>query len=230
MTNSQKPIVIFGVSQLADLAHFYFRHDTDREVVAFTVDANYIESEEHDDLPVAPFEEIAERFPPERFDLFLPISFKKMNGVRQARFETAKAQGYTCASYVSSKATTWPDLTIGENCFIFEDNTIQPFVTIGDNCVLWSGNHIGHHTRIGDHVFITSQVVVSGACEIGDNCFLGVNATIRDETCLAPSTLVGMGAAITKDTAEGEVWLAPRSVRARVSSHRIDSLSHKSGG
>ncbi|MEE4200334.1 acetyltransferase [Erythrobacter sp.] len=228
--NDGKPIVIFGISQLADLARFYFQHDSDREVAAFTVDRDYFESDTHDGLPVVAFEEIASHYPADEFDLFLPISFKKMNAVREARFKQAKAMSYTCASYVSSKATTWPDLDIGENCFIFEDNTVQPFVTIGDNCILWSGNHIGHHTRIGSHVFITSQVVVSGACEIGNNCFLGVNATIRDETTLAPGTLVGMGAVITKDTAEDEVWLAPRSVRARVSSDRIDSLSHKSVG
>ena len=225
-----KPIVIFGVGQLADLAEFYFRHDSDRTVAGFTVDADYLDGDTHNGSPVIAFEDLPGRFPPTDFDLFLPISFKRMNGLRRDRFNAAKDMGYTCASYVSSKATTWPDLDIGENCFIFEDNTIQPFVTIGDNCVLWSGNHIGHHTRIGDHVFLTSHVVVSGACTIGDECFLGVNATIRDETVLAPRTLVGMGAVITKDTAAGEVWLAPRSVRAKFSSDRLDSLSHKSSG
>lgn len=225
-----RPIVIFGVSQLADLADFYFRHDSDREVAGFTVDGDYLEGNTHNDRPLCAFEDIANRFPPSDFDLFLPISFKRMNAVRRDRFHAAKDMGYSCASYVSSKATTWPGLSIGENCFIFEDNTIQPFVQIGDNCVLWSGNHIGHHTVIGDHVFITSHAVVSGACRVGDECFLGVNSTIRDETVLAPCTLVGMGAVITKDTAEGEVWLAPRSVRAKFKSDRLDSLSHKSGG
>ncbi|MEE4538161.1 MAG: acetyltransferase [Erythrobacter sp.] len=225
-----KPIVIFGTSQLADLAQFYFLHDSEREVAAFTLDAGYIEGDRHNGLPVIPFEGITERYPPGEFELFLPISFKRMNQVRRDRFRAAKAQGYRCASYVSSKATTWPDLDIGENCFIFEDNTIQPFVSIGDNCVLWSGNHIGHHTRIGDHVFITSHAVISGACTIGEESFIGVNATIRDETVIAPRSLIGMGATITKDTAEGEVWLAPRSVRAKFASDRIDSISHKSGG
>jgi hypothetical protein len=39
-----------------------------------------------------------------------------------------------------------------------------------------------------------------------------------------------MGACITKDTAEGEVWLSPRPIRAKFKSDRIDSISHKSGG
>ena len=31
---------------------------------------------------------------------------------------------------------------IGENCFIFENQTIQNNVVIGDNVILWSSNHI----------------------------------------------------------------------------------------
>ncbi|MGB7409372.1 MAG: acetyltransferase [Pontixanthobacter sp.] len=225
-----KPIVIFGTGQLADLAHFYFRHDSDRKVAAFTIDQDYRTGDRHNDLPLVDFEQIDQHYPPTDYDLFLPISFKRMNSVRRERFETAKALGYVCASYVSSKATTWPDLDIGENCFIFEDNTIQPFVTIGDNCVLWSGNHIGHHSTIKSHVFITSHVVVSGCCMIGEGSFLGVNATIRDETIVGPDTVIGMASAITKDTNESEVWLAPRSIKGRTQSRSLKSLSHKSSG
>ncbi|WP_420391424.1 acetyltransferase [Acuticoccus sp.] len=224
---SDKPVVIFGIGQLADLAHYYFTTDTARTVAGFTVDAAYVEADQHLRLPVAPFEELTRRFPPSEHDMFLPISFKQMNGIRRDRFHAVKDAGYNCATYISSRATTFDNLVIGENCFVFEDNTIQPFVTIGDNCILWSGNHIGHHTRIGDHVFITSHVVVSGACTIGDMCFLGVNATIRDEMVLGPKTLVGMGATILAPTEEGEVWLAPRSVKAKAKSDRFDRISPK---
>ena len=46
-------------------------------------------------------------------------------------------KGYKLASYVSSKATLLNNRQFGENCFIFEDNTIQPFVKIGNNITLW---------------------------------------------------------------------------------------------
>ena len=227
---SSKPIVIFGCGQLADLAHFYFAHDSEREVAGFTVDAAYRESDRHAGLPLCDFEHVAERFPPSDYELFLPISFKQMNRLRKQRFEAAKAMGYVCASYVSSKATTWPDLDIGENVFIFEDNTIQPFVSIGDNCILWSGNHIGHHSVIEDHVFITSHVVVSGACRIGAESFLGVNATIRDEMVIAERSLIGMAAPITSDTEPGDVYLAPRALKARAKSDKLGKvISPKSG-
>lgn len=223
-------IVIFGISQLASLAHFYFENDSPHEVVAFTVDKNYIEEAEFRGLPVIAFEDIEKKFPPSEYKMFLPISFKQMNYFRKAKFDEAKGKGYQCISYVSSKATTWPDLDIGENCFIFEDNTIQPFVKIGNNCVLWSGNHIGHHSEIKDHVFITSQVVISGCCEIGENSFFGVNATIRDETVIGKASLIGMGAIITKDTPEFSIWVGAKSVMRDGKSIEIDSISHKTNG
>jgi sugar O-acyltransferase (sialic acid O-acetyltransferase NeuD family) len=223
-------IIIFGVSQLASLAHFYFEHDSPHEVVAFTVDKAYISDSRFRNLPVVPFEEVEKIYPPSEFKMFLPISFKRMNHFRREKYESAKSKGYTCVSYVSSKASTWPDLNIGENCFIFEDNTIQPFVSIGNNCILWSGNHIGHHSIVKDHVFITSHVVVSGCCEIGEHSFFGVNATIRDETVIGPETLVGMGAIITKDTPPQSVWIGAKSVMKEYKSTTIDSISHKTVG
>ena len=226
----KKKIVIFGDSQLASLAHFYFTHDSPHEVVGFTIDAAYRTADSFEDLPLVDFETIIEDFPPTKYHMFLPISFKKMNYLRREKFELAKEKGYPIASYVSSKATTWPDLQIGENCFIFEDNTIQPYVKIGDNCVLWSGNHIGHHTVIKNHVFISSHVVISGACIIEDHCFFGVNATVRDETTVAEATLVAMGANIIADTKPQEIHLGQKSTVMNKKSIGLDSLSHKSKG
>jgi len=230
MNEEGKKIVIFGESQLASLAHFYFKQDSPHEVVAFTVDKEYLKNDSFENLPLVAFEDVEKEFPPSRFSMFLPISFKQMSHFRREKYEIAKEKGYELVSYVSSKATTWPDLDIGDNCFIFEDNTIQPYVKIGNNCVLWSGNHIGHHTTIKDHVFITSHVVISGACRIENHSFIGVNATIRDETVIAEATLVGMGANITKDTKPGEIHLGQSSKLMNKKSIDLDSISHKSKG
>lgn len=228
--STPRKVVLFGESQLASLAHFYLKHDSPHEVVAFTVDADYRKSDTYEGLPLVDFETITEQYPPAGHAMFLPVSFKRMSHLRRSKLEAAKEKGYDIISYVSSKATTWPDLDVGENCFIFEDNTIQPFVRIGDNCVLWSGNHIGHHTTIGNHVFVTSQVVISGACTIHDHAFFGVNATVRDETIIGEATLVGMGALITRDTEPYSIHLGAKGKVARGKSVDLDSISHKSGG
>ena len=221
---------MFGVGQWAELAHFYLTHDSPHEVAGFTLDAEYIEDREYKGLPVVPYDEVEQHFAPAEFKMFIPMSFKRMNHARAEKYYDAKKRGYELISYVSSKATTFPGFVCGDNCFIFEDNTIQPFVKIGNNVVLWSGNHIGHHTIIKDHVMITSHVVISGSCTIEPFCFLGVNATVRDETVIARETLVGMGVTILKDTKEFEVYKAAGTQPAGFRSDEIRSLSHKSKG
>jgi sugar O-acyltransferase (sialic acid O-acetyltransferase NeuD family) len=223
-------VVVFGVGNWAELAHFYLTHDSPHEVAGFTLDRDYLDRGSFLGLPVVAFDEVEERYPPDRYQMFLPISFKRMNHVRADRYHEAKRRGYTLISYVSSKATTWPGFECGDNCFIFEDNTIQPFVRIGNNVVIWSGNHIGHHTTIKDHVMITSHVVISGCCTIEEHCFFGVNSAVRDETMVARETVVGMGVTIVKDTREFEVYKTAGVEPAGFRSDQLRSLSHKSKG
>ena len=199
-------VIIFGVLDTAELAHFYLTHDSEHDVVAFTVNREYLQETEFKGLPIVAFEAVETLFSPDDFMFFAPMTGKRMNQNREAIYNQAKAKGYRFISYVSSKATVFGN-PIGENCFILEDNTIQPFTTVGNNVVLWSGNHIGHHGRIDDHVFFTSHVVLSGHCVVESYCFFGVNATIRDYTHLAQGTLVGMATAIYKNTEEWGVYI-----------------------
>lgn len=223
-------VVVFGIGQFAELAHFYLTHDSPNEVVGFTVDGDYLTQDEYLGLPVSAFEEVHDAHTPGDASLFLPISFKRMNHVRAERVEQAKEKGYELVSYVSSHATTFPGFECGENCFILEDNTIQPFVTVGADVIMWSGNHIGHHSTIGDHVMITSHVVISGGCTIEPNCFFGVNSTIRDETVIGRETLVGAGVTILSDTEPYSVFKHAGAEPAGFRSDQIRSISHKSGG
>lgn len=197
-------VVIFGIQDFASLAHFYLKEDSPHEVVAFTVSKEYMPlNKTFEGLPVVPFEELENLYSPDEYALFAPMSHRKMNKLREAIYSQVKDKGYKLVSYVSSKASVFSNVEIGENCFILEDNTIQPFVKIGNNVVLWSGNHIGHHSVIKDHVLFTSHVVLSGHCTVDSYCFFGVNATLRDGLHVAEGTLVAMGACVTKDT---EPW------------------------
>ncbi len=194
-------VVIFGLRDKASLAHFYLTCDSPHTVAAFTVDREFLPAERvFEGLPVVPFDELEARFPTGDFYGFAPLSQQRMNRDRQSVYERFKRKGYKLISYVSTRVTCFPGTSIGDNCFILEDNTIQPFVQIGNNVVLWSGNHVGHHSTIGDHVFVTSHVVLSGHSRVGANCFFGVNATIRDRLTIAEGTLVGMGATLVRDT------------------------------
>lgn len=219
-----RKLVIFGAGDIAELAQFYFCHDSDYEVVAFTVDRDYCDRSRALGLPLIPFDQLAQAYPPSEHALFVALSYKRLNLLRRQRYEAGKALGYTLASYVSSKASIFPGFVVGENCFILEDNTIQPFATVGDNVTLWSGNHIGHHSRIGNHTFVASQVVVSGGVVIGEECFIGVNATLRDHVRIGDRCVIGAGALIMTDAEADGVYAAPASARAKIPSHRLRGI------
>ncbi|SEI54483.1 sugar O-acyltransferase, sialic acid O-acetyltransferase NeuD family [Dyadobacter koreensis] len=200
-------VIIFGVLDTAELAHYYLENDSEHEVVAFSVNREYINEESFRGLPLVAFEDVETIFPPSEYSFFAPMTGRNMNRNREAVYNQVKAKGYQFISYISSYATILDRKVIGENCFILEDNTIQPFTTVGNNVVMWSGNHIGHHGKIKDHVFFTSHVVMSGHCVIESYSFFGVNSTIRDYMTIAQGTLVGMASAITKDTEEWGIYV-----------------------
>jgi sugar O-acyltransferase (sialic acid O-acetyltransferase NeuD family) len=198
-----RKLVIVGDSAFAEVAFEYFTYDSDYEVVAFAVEAQYITRDSLFGLPVVPFESLAESYPPHEHSVYVAMVYSQLNRLRTRLSKTAKALGYPLASYVSSRCFVWRNVELGEHCFVFEDNTLQPFVKVGDNVVLWSGNHIGHHSTIGNNCFISSHVVISGFVTIGENCFLGVNSTIANNISIGNDNWLAPDVTIVKDTADG---------------------------
>lgn len=214
-------VIIFGAGEIAEVAHIYFCHNSSFNTVAFTIDKDYKKSDSFRGLPLVEFETITDKYPPDQYKLFIPISFRDLNSHRANKFKQAKEMGYEMVSYISPNASIMPETTIGENCFIFEDNVIQPKVSIGDNCIIWSGNHIGHHTKIGDHCFIASHAVISGHVSIGNYSFVGVNATIRDNIEIGGKNVIGAGTVILKNTDDNQVFKAQGTKPADISSEDI---------
>jgi len=217
----KKKIVIFGTGDIAQIANYYFSIDTDFEVVAFSINREFIDTNTFEGKPVIPFEEIEEKYPNSEYSMFIALSYSKMNKVRERIYHEAKGKGYVLVNYISSKCSYMSQFPPGDNCFIFEDNTIQPYVKIGNNVTLWSGNHIGHHSIIHDHNFISSHVVISGHCEVMSNCFLGVNATIGHKVKLEKNNIIGAGCIIVKSTSPSEVYVPARSIKLDKTSDQI---------
>lgn len=220
----KKKLVIFGAGEIAQLAHYYFTHDSDVDVVAFTADRAFLTEPSFCGLPVVAFEDVVQLYPPATHSFFVALSYSKLNVIRKDKYLAAKALGYECISYISSKATMLNEGRIGENCFILEDNTVQPFATIGNNVTLWSGNHIGHHSTIKDHSFVSSHVVVSGGVVIGENCFIGVNATLRDHITIGDRCVIGAGTILLSNAEPEGVYMGNETERSKVPSTRLKAI------
>ena len=205
-----KKLVIIGTGDFGEIASEYFRDDSEYEVVAFAVEREYRDTDQLFGLPVVDFEDIEKLYPPAEFCTFVAITYGQLNRVRRRIYESCKKMGYTCASYVSSRAFWGNHAEIGENSFVFEHNTIQYHVKIGNNVVLWSGNHVGHRTVIHDHCWICSHVVISGFCEIGESCFLGVNTALGNHLKVADDVVLAVNAGTVKDLTES-IWVLQQS-------------------
>ena len=219
-----KPVVVFGTGAIATIVHFYLTHDSPWDVVAFTADRDRITTDRFLDLPVVAFDELVDRFPPSTASMFVAIGYSRMNKVRETHYERAREAGYELITYVSTKATTWPGLVVGDNCFVMEDVIVHPFVEIGSDNIIWSGSHIGHGSVVKDHCFISSRTAISGNVTVESNCFFGTNSTIRDRITIARETVVGAGAVILKSTKERGVYVGDDAGPQAFSSDRLPDL------
>jgi sugar O-acyltransferase (sialic acid O-acetyltransferase NeuD family) len=219
-----RPLVVFGTGPVARIAHFLFTHDSRRQVAAFAADASHITEDRLLDIPVVAFEEVTRLYPPAEFDMFVAVGYRRMNAFRAERYQLAKDMGYALPTYVSTRASVWPDLDIGDNCLVMDQVVIHPYARIGADTILWSGSHVGHDAVVGDHCFIASHAVVSGYVTIEPRCFLGSNATIRDGVTVARECVVGAGAVIVRDTKPGEVHAPSQSRLLPISSDRLPNL------
>jgi sugar O-acyltransferase (sialic acid O-acetyltransferase NeuD family) len=207
MKNILKKIVIFGTSDFASQVSFYLKNDSDFEIVAYTVDAEYNKQKSYLNLPVVDFETVQEIYPPTEFAMFVAIGYHKLNLTRENKFKEAKAKGYQLISYVCSKNSYWNDLEVGENCFIMEGNIFMQNVKIADNVIIAVGNVFGHDSLIEENCFITSTVVIGGFCTIKKNTFIGINTVIKDKISIGESNILGAGSIMLKNTKNGSSFL-----------------------
>jgi sugar O-acyltransferase (sialic acid O-acetyltransferase NeuD family) len=199
-------VVIVGTGDFARTAATYLREDSPHSVVAFACLGRMNGSERMLGLPVVPFDEMEDLYPPERFAAFVALGYQRCNRERAQTYDLCKARGYRMISYINSRAIRHPDLVIGDNCFIFENVVIHPFVRIGCDVFLWPCTYIGSNGVVGDHCFISAFSVIPMNVSIGPYCFLGANCTIRDGINVAPECVVGAGAVILRNTKPGGVY------------------------
>jgi sugar O-acyltransferase (sialic acid O-acetyltransferase NeuD family) len=211
-------IVIIGAGEIAQLAYEYFTYDSPHEVVAFSVEQQFLKKTEAAGVPVVPFEHLETTHPPAEYKVFIGISYLRLNRVRTRLYQAAKAKGYSAATYISSTAAVWRTAEIGENCLILEQNIIQHQVKIGNNVIMWGGNHVGHHSIIRDNCFITGHVLIAGRSEIGENCFLGASCCIGDYIKIAEDCVIGAGAVVLKSTDARKVYRGNPATAAAVDS------------
>lgn len=209
-------VVIFGAGKIADVAYYHLKNDSPHEVVAFTIDGQYLRDKEKFGLPVVPFEEVANEYSPDEYQMFVAVGYQDLNRFRAQKYEEAKQKGYRLISYVSSKASNVANVEIGDNCLVLEFAVIQPGATVGSNVFIWSGNHVGHHASVGDHCYIAGNVVISGSTKVEPYCFIGVSANLGHEITIGRESFIGAGSLVTKNVEPKSVYITGDTPKFRL--------------
>ncbi len=216
-------IILWGSGKISQVLHYYLTTDSDFEVCAFCVDKEYLNGEtQFLGKPLVAFENIENFFPPKEFKMAIPIGYKNINKIREARYQAAKDKGYQFITYISSKSSV-DTKDIGENTFILNFNDIGPYSKIGNNVVIWANTGIGHHCVIEDNCFLSSPKI-SGSTTIKKNTFIGTNVTIADNITIGEHCVIGAGSVINRNVADGSVIAVKQTKSLPLKSWELEDI------
>jgi sugar O-acyltransferase (sialic acid O-acetyltransferase NeuD family) len=211
------PMVIVGGGQGAAVAFEHFRHDSPYQPVAFSAEAGRLSADGCCGLPLVPIADLAGTYPPGRYLVFVAVSPAQPGQARRGLYAAVKSAGYTCVSYLSSRAFALRTVRIGENTFVHDRAALQHGVRIGDNVIIGSGTCIGHSAVVADDCFVGPRVATAGFCRIGRGCFLGAGSCVDAAVCVGDYCVVRPGAVVLKDTKPHLVYAGnPARPEARV--------------
>ena len=215
-----RKLVIFGISNFAEIMEFYFSTDSDYEVVAFTVDEEFKDRDRFLGRPVVSFKDLAQEFPPSEVEVFVAMGIQKLNTQRENKVREVKQSGYQLASFLHSSVVVPDDFVIGENSVVMDQCLLHPFVTIGNNTILWTHTAVAMKTQIGNNVWMVS-CTTGEMVTIDDNTFIGLRAIIAPGISIGKKNLIGAGVVLLQDTGDGDVVRAPAPKILKGASHRF---------
>lgn len=199
-----KKLIIFGNTNYAEMVCDYFEKYSEYEVVCFTVNDCYKQSETFYNKELVSFEDIEKKYSPNVYEMFIAIGSSNLNKNREIIYMQAIEKGYNLATFIHPDAYISDKVSIGKNCIIMECARILRKSIIGDNTIIWPSAFISHDNIIKNNCYIVGAT--NGFCEIGENCFLGAGSMIADKVKIAPNNFITMYTAVRKNTEEDSIY------------------------
>ncbi|TXI94655.1 MAG: hypothetical protein E6Q34_04295 [Burkholderiaceae bacterium] len=203
---SSNKLIIYGNGQMARM--FLHFAQCEFEVVAFTVDRHVITDKFIEGIPVVPFDEIQNRYPPTDHEMIVAVGYLEMNRLRARKHEEGRNKGYRFSNYIHPSVVRHSALQIGENNVILDHVAIHPYVRLGSGIFICSNTTIGHGCTVSDYCWINSGVSIGGETLLGEGCFLGINATVADNIEMGRHNYIGANTLILRDTQPENVFIS----------------------
>lgn len=115
----------------------------------------------------------------------------------------------------------FPNAKIGNNCNICANVLIENDVSVGNNVTVKSGVQLWDGVILEDNVFIGPNVTFTNdlfprsknenwkllKTTVKKGASIGANSTILCGITIGENAMIGAGSVVTKDVADGEVWV-----------------------
>lgn len=207
-----KRLVVVGNGPYSQMMKKYVEQTEFGEVLAYAVDAGYIQKGEMDGVPVLSLESLRETFACDKISLIMGIGYRNMGEIRKEAFGICKQYGYRFENYVHPTALIAKDVDMGEGNNILEGVIIEEGARMGDANLLFGGSMVAHETTVGSYNTFSVRAVAAGCAVIKNHCFLGASSVVRDHVTLENYVLLGAASYGFKDMEPYSVVMPAKSV------------------
>ena len=136
LVEKNQAVIVLGLGDFADVVSFILNEKIGAKVVCYTVNKQYLERSEYHGVPVIPFEEINEYYPPTEYAMVIGFIGKKMFQQRALAFNQAKEMGYELPNVIHPSAAV-DAKKIGQSNIIFHNVSVEHHCEIGDSNIIW---------------------------------------------------------------------------------------------
>ena len=86
----KKKLIIFGNAEMGEIAKYYFDNFSEYEVKFFTINKEFITTDNFCSTPIIPFEEIEKNLSINEYFFHVALSYQKLNQLREEKYFEVK--------------------------------------------------------------------------------------------------------------------------------------------
>lgn len=211
--------ILFGTSVYSRLIRWYIENDTSDEILAYTVEKEYLKENEFDGLPVVDFDSLNDIYDMTDISVLITCGYHQMNDIRKKIFNRCDELGYKIGSFYHSSAQT-DGVKFGRGNIVMANALFHPFVEVGDANIFGEFSMVEQETIIADFNFIGPKTFLGSFIKVANNNDFGIGAIIGDRVEIGSYNLIGSGAILSKSIGENNI-VAPDACRVQQSKRRL---------
>lgn len=127
--------------------------------------------------------------------------------LRENSFKNLKRIGFKLPPIISNFSYFSKKSKIGEGSIVMHGVVVNAFSSVGTNCILNSNSTIEHDVKIGNNCHIAAGVVINGGVTVGNGTFIGSGSVIKEGTKIGKDCIISANIFIKKNVKDSEIIL-----------------------